>query len=228
MSFEGHELLSDLSLRTFLDRDKSIFRHYQNLFLKRYGAEVVGNVIEIGGEKAYRHERFFPRATSFHCTNIARDHDEFLDATNMSLADGAVDAFVCISVLEHVFDFQAVVREVRRTLKPGGTLLLVVPFAFPHHDTVDYWRLSSDAYPKLLEGFEINAFVHLGGLFSTIADNLKRPAGKLSKRYLFHKLLGLGTVAFFRRFEQLDGLPLGYGVYCTRAMTRRGSSTSSL
>lgn len=212
-------LLQDLGIQVFLDRSTSIFRHYQNLFLARYGASVTGEVVEIGGEKAYGHERFFPRATKFRCTNVAREHDEYLDATDMALPDASVDAFVCISVLEHVFDIHAAVREITRTLKPGGKLLLVVPFGFPHHDEVDYWRLSADAYPRLLDGFAIDAFVHLGGMFSTIADNLKRPKDKLSKRYFFHKLLGLGTVALFHRFERLDGMPLGYGIYATRRAT---------
>lgn len=224
MPFEGHVLLHDLGIRTFLDRRTSIFRHYQNLFLERYGAGVTGNVIEIGGERTYQHERFFPNASSFRCTNVAREHDGYLDATAMDLPDASVDAFVCISVLEHIYDLHAAVRELTRTLKPGGKLLLVVPFGFPYHDDVDYWRLSADAYPRLLdEAFQIDAFVHLGGMFSTIADNLKRPKDKLTKRYLFHKLLGLGTVALFRWFERLDGMPLGYGIYATR----RGIAASS-
>jgi SAM-dependent methyltransferase len=214
--FEGHVLLEDLNLRVFLTRDRSIFRHYQNLFLQRYGADLVGEVIELGGEKAYHHERFLPRASKYRCTNVAREHDEYLDATRMDLPDASVDVFVCISVLEHVFDIHTAVREITRTLKRGGRLLLVVPFGFPYHDEVDYWRLSADAYPKLLDGFRIDAFVHLGGMFSTIADNLKRPKGKLTKRYFFHKLLGFGTVALFQRFERLDGMPLGYGISATR------------
>lgn len=216
MSFAGHVLLEDLSVRLFLSRDRSIFRHYQNLFLERYGREITGEVIEIGGEKAYRHERHFPKSTGYRCTNIAREHDEHLDATRMHLADASVDAFVCVSVLEHIFDLHAAVQEITRTLKPGGKLLLVVPFGFPHHDEVDYWRLSADAYPKLLNQFRIDAFVHLGGMFSTIADNLKRPKNRVTKRYLLHKLLGLGTVALFGRLERLDGMPLGYGIAATR------------
>lgn len=216
MAFEGHVLLEDLGVGVFLSRETSIFRHYQNLFLERYGRDVSGEVIELGGERSYRHERFFPNANRFRCTNVARDHDEYLDATKMDLPDRSVDAFVCISVLEHVFEIQTAISEIARTLKSGGKLLLVVPFGFPHHDEVDYWRLSADAYPRLLEEFTIESFVHLGGLFSTIADNLKRPKDKVTKRYFFHKLLGLGTVLLFRRFERVDGIPLGYGIVAVR------------
>ncbi|MDX2089256.1 MAG: methyltransferase domain-containing protein [Kofleriaceae bacterium] len=211
-----HVLLEDLGLRVYLDKRKSILRHYQDLFVQRYGATLQGEVIEIGGERAYGHERFFPRASKYRCTNIAREHDEYLDVTAMGLADASVDAFVCVSVLEHVFDIRTAIHEITRTLKPGGRLLLVVPFAFPQHDEVDFWRLCADAYPRLLEGFKIDAFVHLGGLFSTIADNLKRPKDRVTKRYFFHKLLGLGVVMLFRHFETLDGIPLGFGIQATR------------
>lgn len=216
MAIPERELLQDLRLRVFLDRRTSIFRYYQNLFLERYGANVEGEVIEIGGESAYRHERFFPRARAYRCTNVGRGQAEHLDVTDMQLPDRSVDAFVCISVLEHVFDLHAAVREITRTLRPGGRLLLVIPFGVPHHDEVDYWRLSRDAYPRLLDQFEIEAFVHLGGVFSTIADSLKRPKDKLTKRYFFYKLLGLSTVALFHRFERLDGMPLGYGIMAKR------------
>lgn len=209
-------LLEDLGVRVYLDWRKSILRHYQDAFLQRYGTSLTGEVIEIGGERSYKHDRFFPNASAYRCTNVARDHDEYLDVTNMNLPDASVDAFVCVSVLEHVFDIHSAIGEITRTLKPGGRLLLVVPFAFPHHDEVDFWRLGADAYPRLLEGFRIDAFVHLGGLFSTIADGLKRPKDRINKRYLFHKLLGLGIVVLFQHFETIDGFPLGFGIQATR------------
>jgi len=33
----------------------SLFRKYQDIFLERYGKELRGNVIELGGEKKYNH-----------------------------------------------------------------------------------------------------------------------------------------------------------------------------
>jgi ubiquinone/menaquinone biosynthesis C-methylase UbiE len=47
------------------------------------------------------------------------------------------DAIICISVLEHVFEYDKAINEIERVLKPGGKLLLTVPFGFPHHDKVD-------------------------------------------------------------------------------------------
>lgn len=222
MSSVPHELISDLRLKVFLSKDISMFRHYQNLFLEKFGPQFTGELIEIGGKGSYAHQRFFPNIFDFRCTNISEDADDILDVTQINLPNNSVDGFLCISVLEHVFDFKKAIHEMERTLKVGGRLLLVVPFAYPYHDEVDYWRFSQDAYTELLkDDFEIKSFVHLGGLFSTIVDNLNRPRGKLTARYMAHKLLGLLTLIFLGRFDRLDGFPLGYGIY---AVKREGHS----
>jgi SAM-dependent methyltransferase len=52
---------------------------------------------------------------------------EFVPDTR-PLADGSVDAVICHHTLEHVFQPAEVLREIRRLLRPGGVLLLFVPF----------------------------------------------------------------------------------------------------
>lgn len=74
-----------------------------------------------------------------------------------------------------MFDIHAAIREIQRTLRPGGELPLTVPLMLPAYDEVDYWRLSEKAYGRLFEGNDIKAFVHLGGVFSTAVDSLQCP-----------------------------------------------------
>ena len=51
--------------------------------------------------------------------------------------DAAFDLVTCLDVLEHVEDAEAVLREMKRVLKPGGTVLTTVPnrraFRDPHY-----------------------------------------------------------------------------------------------
>jgi len=208
--------ISDIRLRGYFGPGQSLFRRYQNTFLERYGPELDGHVVELGGEKHYNHRRFFPNATEYTCTNIARDYDEYADITALPYPNDSQDAFVCVSVLEHVYDVHKAVKEVHRALKIGGRLLATIPFAYPFHDEQDYWRFSVSAYQTLFSGFDILAFVHLGGRISTIVDILRRPRGRLSKRYIAYKMLGFTIGLLCRRLDTLDGFPLGYGIYAAK------------
>ena len=192
--------------------DLSLFRHYQNIFLEMNGKAVVGSITEIGCEKHYRHERFFPNAERFVCSNISRNFDVYLDITDNDLPDDSIDNYLCVSVLQHVFNTRQVFSEIYRTLKPGGKLLLVVPFAYPVHDVVDYWRFSPNSFDELLRDFNILEFTHLGGTLSSVADFLKRPKGKINKRFFFYKSIGFGIILFAKFFDTLDSLPLGFGI----------------
>lgn len=68
----------------------------------------------------------------------------------------SVDLVVSSQVLEHVEDPRKCMREAHRILKPGGVLILSVPFVWEVHNYPrDYWRFSDQAIRQLLTGFEI-------------------------------------------------------------------------
>jgi SAM-dependent methyltransferase len=51
------------------------------------------------------------------------------------------DGVICTQVLEHVREPVAVLRELHRVMKPGGTLWLTVPFFYDEHEVpYDYFR----------------------------------------------------------------------------------------
>ena len=52
----------------------------------------------------------------------------FADVTALPFADAAFDAAMSLDVLEHVPDFRGALREFARILRPGGRLVLTVPF----------------------------------------------------------------------------------------------------
>lgn len=49
------------------------------------------------------------------------------DGRDLPFGDGSFDGCLCSETLEHVPDDAAVIREIHRVLRPGGTLLLTVP-----------------------------------------------------------------------------------------------------
>jgi SAM-dependent methyltransferase len=66
-------------------------------------------------------------------------------AEELPLADASFDGILCLDVLEHVTDETAVMREIRRILKPGGTLVISVP-----HRGLLWWLDSLNLYAQLV------------------------------------------------------------------------------
>jgi SAM-dependent methyltransferase len=54
-----------------------------------------------------------------------------MGAPALPFRNGAFDGVVCLDYLEHVDDDDGTLAEIRRVLKPGGTLLLITPHAGP-------------------------------------------------------------------------------------------------
>lgn len=75
------------------------------------------------------------------------------DGRRLPFADATFDRVICAEVLEHVPDYQAMLREIGRVLKPGGVLAVSVPRFFPEWVC---WQLS-DAYHEV-EGGHVRIF----------------------------------------------------------------------
>lgn len=72
------------------------------------------------------------------------------DATALRFGDGSLDAILCLDVLEHVPDFRAALREFARALKPGGVLLLTVPWYWTHAHSREIARMREDGGVEFL------------------------------------------------------------------------------
>ncbi|MDQ5950475.1 MAG: hypothetical protein QG585_417 [Patescibacteria group bacterium] len=94
------------------------------------------------------------------------------DIHDIPLKEGAVDAVICSSVLEHIKDPIRAVLEIKRVLKPGGKVFVYVPSIYPYHarkgSYPDYWRFFDDTLYFLFEGFSKVEVVKRGGYFKAL------------------------------------------------------------
>ena len=84
--------------------------------------------------------------------------EHFYDGETFPFDDGNFDSLVANEVFEHVFNPDRFLQEIQRVLKPGGKLLLTMPFVWDEHEQPhDFARYSSFGIRHLLEkhGFEI-------------------------------------------------------------------------
>ncbi len=97
--------------------------------------------------------------------------DYYYDGTTFPFNVRYFDSALCNQVLEHVFNPDEFLQEINRVLKPGGKLLLTVPFVWDEHEQpYDYARYTSFGLKALLEknGFVVLRHIKLGDNASTL------------------------------------------------------------
>lgn len=124
---------------------------------------VTGRVLDVGcGAKPY--ERLFRTSEYIGLeldtpeNRVRKRADVFYNGAVFPFETEKFDSLVCNQVLEHVFNPGLFVNELNRVLKPGGHLLLTVPFVWDEHEQPwDYARYSSFGLKALLceHGFEV-------------------------------------------------------------------------
>ena len=101
--------------------------------------------------------------------------DALADLERLPFPDNAFDACINIVTLEHVREPAAVVKELYRTLKPGGMILLVTPHEWEEHQQPhDYFRYTRFGMEYLLEnaGFTGLVIEPVGGFFRLLSRRL--------------------------------------------------------
>lgn len=84
--------------------------------------------------------------------------DYYYDGHGFPFESASFDSIICNQVLEHVFKPAEFVAEMNRVLKPGGGIVLSVPFIWDEHEQpYDYARYSTFGLRSLFEsnGFSI-------------------------------------------------------------------------
>jgi len=97
--------------------------------------------------------------------------DQLYDGGEFPFPNDFFDSALCNQVLEHVFNPDEFLSEIKRVLKPRGKLLLTVPFVWDEHEQpYDFARYSSFGLRALLErqGFKIIEHKKLGADASII------------------------------------------------------------
>lgn len=129
--------------------------------MARAAPKMRGRLLDVGcGVKPYR--RLFCNAGEYigleydTPTNRAEKlADYYYEGDTFPFSDSSFDGAICNQVLEHVFNPDNFIKEIARVLKPGGDLLLTVPFVWDEHEQpYDYARYSSFGLQHLLECHE--------------------------------------------------------------------------
>jgi SAM-dependent methyltransferase len=138
-----------------------------------------GVVLDVGcGAQPYRN-LLSPRASYLGIdTAEAKDHfgyempdTIYFSGETWPLADGSADVVLCTETLEHVPDTTRFLAEMARVVRPGGSIILTVPFSARYHYIPhDYWRFTPACLERLLAASHFtNIAVYARGNAVTVA-----------------------------------------------------------
>lgn len=122
----------------------SLFRQATNQALSR--VELKGKVLDLGGDKRSTYLKLIKG--QFEVMVLNQDHKAQPDVLHdvekpLPFKEEEFDAALLINLLEHTYNYKEILREVVRVLKPGGQVIIVVPFLFPIHPSPnDYFRFT--------------------------------------------------------------------------------------
>lgn len=168
------------SLRQWFDRQKFLttpsgilvnpayfIRRGLHKALRHHASGMHGAVLDFGcGSKPYR--SLFSAAERYVGVDIkvsGHDHrtsvvDVFYDGKALPFDAATFDHVVALEVFEHIFNLAEILAELRRVVKPGGSLLISIPFVWPEHEQpYDFARYTSFGIVHILEqaGFDVQS-----------------------------------------------------------------------
>lgn len=159
---------------------------------------------------------------------VGDDDIRLFDGFDMPFPDNHFDNVLCTEVLEHAVDPVQLVKEMHRVLKPGGKLVLTVPFsARVHYAPYDFHRFTRFRLAEMFKAFGKADVIPRGSDIVVIANKLivlqwrlmLRPSRWMILHWLFAILLApvtalfgiIGHLAIIFGWGSVDD-PLGYSI----------------
>jgi SAM-dependent methyltransferase len=148
--------------------------------VKMFASRLSGVCLDVGcGAKPYEDyfshcERYVGLEVESDKTKKSFSPDFFYDGITFPFESDSFDSLVSFEVMEHVDDIEVFFSELVRVLRPGGRIIVSVPFCWMEHEKpYDYRRYTKIGLEKYLEnkGFEIElSRKTTGGLYSSLIN----------------------------------------------------------
>ncbi len=200
---------------------KSIYRKLMNRELEEPLAAIEGKVLDLasGGWPSYR--KFLPpEKTEIIAADLRLPGAGSIDFNKrLPYKDGEFDAVLLINAIYIAKDPVATLREARRVLKTGGTLVLVSPFVFPEaREPHDYFRWTSEGVEHALKnaGFDEIDLRPFGGYFTSALYIIELMLYFRALKFLAQWLARALDRLVPQRLTDAHPCPIGYAALCKK------------
>ena len=129
---------------------------YQHI--KQLSSALQGKLMDFGaGSKPYRQLFHVEQYVGVDIQESGHDHthediDVFYDGKTIPFPDQSFDSVFSSEVFEHIFNLDEILNEINRVLKPGGKMLITLPFVWDEHEIpYDFARYTSFGIVHILQ-----------------------------------------------------------------------------
>lgn len=202
------------------DHERSYTRRYNDHFYREAAEHISGTVLDLGAKTSNReqYERLSGQIEEYIAMDITWNGslDVVGDGRYLPMKQDSFDTVVVSAVLEHVpiQDVPAFLQEIKRVLRPGGSVIAYVPFLYYLHGLPhDYYRPTYYGLDSLFTdaGFETELFVGGGAgefLLHAAYGLYKTSTGKLpvdSYAYIPFAIIHQVSVLLAKGIRQVVG-----------------------
>lgn len=194
---------------------KPTWRRYRNIFLRNSDISIYraleyealskvqfsGRILDFGGGARSHYLsvlKSWMREGVYESANISAEMEPtylIAPGADLPVAIGTFDMVLSMNTLEHVYDLEGTLRELIRVLKPGGRVVLAVPFLFRVHGCPDdYNRPTASWWQKTLSRLGVHEMTITPLVWDALTTGLSvtEGAGPFSKlRRMVVPLYGL-------------------------------------
>ena len=141
-----------------------------------------GHILDVGGGVKSEYRDLLQGTHTFYTINIDEraQPDKIVDIEfPFPLESAMFDHAVCMNVLEHVFEFENVIRETARVIKLNGKIVLATPMIYKIHGSPDdYLRYTESALRRVAKKYDLSveSIQPLGSGFFGVGVQMLRSA----------------------------------------------------
>lgn len=182
------------------------------IYFKEHLAKESGTLLDLGAGP----QQFKELTSSFTTTAVDKDSypgiDVIADITQpLPFSENSYNVVMLSHTLEHISEPYTLLRECYRVLKPGGLLILAVPFmVLEHQGPYDYYRYTQHGLRYLLRDFDGVQVEQLG----TSNDVLVHDMQKILMKAGIHRLVAAPILWSLRMLPTVVDVKMaeGFGV----------------
>ncbi len=190
-----------------------------------HSVRVHGDVIDVGSGPRPYYQDFFVQAqgTTFHSMDQKLGDRTDFEKDALPFEDKKFDMVLSMNVLEHIYNHMHILREMVRILKPGGELVMFVPFFVIYHPepgySLDCFRYTKDALTRMTAeaGLKQVRIEEVGmAMFTVSANFILQSMPRVLRPLFFVPAFLLDTLLLTFKHKYREQFPLGYMVYATK------------